>query len=156
MRAISAILQVPHFFARNCFCGSCAAVMPRKSFPIQAGLRLCCWDRNCNITEGDSLEEQFGKLIETLCLLTKNHQCSPCLAQSFVSCWTMKLGKSCNSWEAVLAECQALLVQVIGCGGTDKKRAGFDEWQPSTGLDSSVWWSKECKCQRWSKQQEEE
>lgn len=23
------------FFARNCFCGICAAVMPHKSFPIQ-------------------------------------------------------------------------------------------------------------------------
>ena len=59
----------------------------------------------------------------------KNHQCSPCPGQSFV-----ELGKSCDSWEAVFAECQALLVQVIGCGGTDKKRAGFDGWQASTVL----------------------
>lgn len=56
------------FLARNSFSGSCAAVMPRKSFPIQAGLRVCCWDRNCNITEGYSLQEQFGRLIESLCL----------------------------------------------------------------------------------------
>lgn len=45
------------FFARNCFCGSCAAVMPPKSFPIQGGLRPCCWDRGCVMRGGPTAGE---------------------------------------------------------------------------------------------------
>lgn len=68
MRVISAIIQVAFFLARNCFCGSCAAVVPRKSFSIQGGLRPCCWDSGCAIRGGDLLQEKFSYLIETICL----------------------------------------------------------------------------------------
>lgn len=67
-----------------------------------------------------------------------------------------ELGKWCNSWEGVLLSVGALLVQIIADEGTDTKRAGFDPWQLSAVWDSSVWWRKEHKCQKWSKQREEE
>lgn len=78
------------FFARNCFCGSCAAAMPRKSFPIQGGLRLCCWDRGCSIrggpTAGEIQQTDWDYLPNCWSKRTTNVPCV--LVNPFFSRWT--------------------------------------------------------------------
>jgi len=55
------------FFARNCICGSCAAVTPCKS-SHSGSIKAVLLRQRLYYSEGDPLQEKFKKLTETTCL----------------------------------------------------------------------------------------
>lgn len=116
-------------FCQNCFCGSCAAVMPHKSFPVQGGIGLCCWDRGCSVRG----EPAAGEI-----LLTDWDYLPNCWLKNppvFLVSWSIlcfmsnfELAKSGSSWEAFF------LAWVSNISGT-----GYWLWRTDKKA-SRLWW----------------